>query len=67
MGLVWRSARGSLRGSATRLHVVVPGRAGPERSGGRAARSDIWLLDPVQSEVPELGIICREGQTSVSE
>lgn len=65
--LVRRSARGSLRGLTSRLHLVIPGRAGPEFSGERAAWRDIQRIDPVQSEIPELRIVCRRRQTSFTE
>lgn len=63
-GLVWRSARGSLRGLTACLHLVTAGCAGPEPSGLRATCEDIKRLNPIQSEIPELRIICRERQTS---
>lgn len=60
--LLWRSAWGSLRGLTARLHLVIPRRAGPQSCGWLTSCRDIQLLNPIQSEIPELRIICRENR-----
>lgn len=63
--LLWRSAWGSLRGLTARLHLVIPRRAGPRSYGWLTSCRDIQLLNPIQSEIPELRIICRANRPVV--
>lgn len=57
---VWGSARTSLRGLAARLHGVTPWRAGSAASKQWTACIAIQLLDAIQGEVPDPGVVCRE-------
>lgn len=57
-----RSAWTSLRGLAARLHGVTPRRAGSGAPGRGTASSGVQLLDPIQGEVPDLGVVCRERE-----
>lgn len=59
-GLVWRSSGASLRSFTACLHLVGSRCAGPWLSG-RGSRG-IQLLYHIQSEVPELGIVCKQNR-----
>lgn len=57
-GLVWRSSGASLRSLTACLHLVGSRCAWPGPSG--RGSGGVQLLDPIQSEVPELGIVCKQ-------
>lgn len=55
---LWSPVCGPLRGFTARLHLMIPRRTGPCSSGWRGSRRDIQILNPIESEIPELRVIC---------